>query len=112
MVLCFSESWLDFEANHQGLYYGVCGVNPKYWEDYLNDLGYEYNSIIGGVEVYKYYLEQTENKKKALMKFKGGSSNEKVKKIVDKVIRLEKEYKHRIDKIGIKDEQWNMEIHM
>lgn len=42
------------------------------------------------------------------MKFKGVSSNKKVKKIVDKVIRLEKEYKHRIDKIGIKDEQWNM----
>ena len=99
MVLCFSESSLNFEANHQGKYDGICGVNPIYWNEYLADQGFEYNSLKGGVEVYKFYLDKYDNKKTALLKYKGANTNVKVKKIVDKIIRLEKEFKPKLNKL-------------
>ena len=90
-MLCFTESSLNYKANHQGLYDGVCGVNPDIWNDYLADKGVHYNSLQGGLLVYKYYLKKTKNKRDALLRFKGVVKNEKVKKIVDKILVLEKE---------------------
>jgi len=88
--LCFSESSLSYEANHQGLYDGICGVNPHLWSDYLKDIGVDYNSLKGGFEVYKYYLSKTNNKKKAILEFKGVEKNKKVKKIVDNIFIIER----------------------
>ena len=62
--MCFTESSLNYEANHQGLYNGVCGVNPFIWNDYLLSQGINYNSLLGGLMVYKHYLAETKNKKK------------------------------------------------
>lgn len=90
-MLCFTESSLNYKANHQGLYDGVCGVSPGIWNDYLSDKGVHYNSLQGGLLVYKYYLKKTKNKRDALLRFKGVVKNEKVKKIVDKILVLEKE---------------------
>ena len=91
LILCFSESSLNYEANHQGLYVGVCGVNPSIWSDYLSNKGIDYNSLQGGLTVYKYYLEKTNDKKKAILKYKKVVKSKKVKKIVDKIIIIEKE---------------------
>lgn len=90
---------MDYEANHQGLYIDVCGVNPSLWGDYIDELGVRRNSLKAGIEVYKYYYDKYKDKKKALLKFKGVKNNEKVKKIVDKIIRLEKEYKKRLNEL-------------
>lgn len=87
---------MNYSANHQGLYVGVCGVNPKHWQEYLTEKGLDYNSIQGGKEVLNYYLEQYGSRKKALLKYKGVETSAKVKKIVDKILRLELEYKDRI----------------
>lgn len=93
MILCFSESSLDYEASHQGQYISVCGVNPSYWQEFINDKGYEVNSIKAGIEVYKFYLDKYKDKRTALLKFKGVDKNKKVKKIVDKIIIIERELK-------------------
>ena len=39
--------------------------------------------------VYKHYLAETKNKKKAILEFKGVDKNKKVKKIVDKILIIE-----------------------
>ena len=80
---------MDYEANHQGLYNGICGVNPFIWNDYLLSQGIDYNSLLGGLMVYKHYLAKTKNKKKAILNFKGVDKNEKVKKVVDKILIIE-----------------------
>lgn len=87
---------MNYSANHQGLYIGVCGVNPKHWQGYLTEKGLDYNSIQGGKEVLNYYIEQYGSKREALLKYKGVINSTKVKGIVDKIIRLETEYKDRI----------------
>lgn len=99
MILCLSESWLDYKANHQGLYVGICGVNPYYWEDYLKDKNIEYNSIKAGQEVFYYYYLKYNDKRKALKKYKGVKNSAKVKQIIDKILRLEVEYQERLEKI-------------
>lgn len=90
---------MDYEATHQGLYIDVCGVNPYIWGDYIDELGVKRNSLKAGIEVYKFYFDKYGDKKTALLKFKGVDKNKKVKKIVDKIIRLEKEYNHRFNEL-------------
>lgn len=100
LLLCKTESRnLDPNEKHQGLYRGKCGVNPYIWSDILKEQGVHYNSIQGGIFVYYEYLKQTDNKKKALLEFKGVERNKKVKKIVDKIITLEKEFKPRVNNL-------------
>lgn len=43
--------------------------------------------------VYKHYLAETKNKKKAILEFKGVDKNEKVKKVVDKILIIEEKIK-------------------
>ena len=89
MTLCFTESSLSYEANHQGLYSGICGVNPFLWNDYLTSKGINYNSLMGGLTIYQYFLAKTKNKKQAILKFKGVNKNKKVKKIVKDMLVIE-----------------------
>ena len=69
-----------------------CGVNPFVWKDDLDKKDIDYNSLRGGLEVYKFYLKVNNgNKKKAILDFKGVDKNQKVKEIVDKILVIEKE---------------------
>lgn len=43
--------------------------------------------------VYKHYLAETKNKKKAILEFKGVDKNKKVKKVVDKILIIEEKIK-------------------
>ena len=91
-LLCFSETSLREDVLHQGLYESYCGVNPFIWKDDLDKKGIDYNSLRGGLEVYKFYLNANNgNKKKAILDFKGVDKNQKVKEIVDKLLVIEKE---------------------
>ena len=93
-LLCFSETSLREDILHQGLYESYCGVNPFIWKDDLDKKGIDYNSLRGGLEVYKFYLKVNNgNKKKAILDFKGVDKNQKVKEIVDKILVIEKELK-------------------
>ena len=91
LVLCFSESPFDYEANHQGLYLDVCGVNPL-WHPYLEEQDIPINSIQAGYAVYQFYLEQTGDRNKALKKFKGIQSKSN-NWIIKKVRRVTREVK-------------------
>ena len=93
VLLCYSESELDKNAVHQGKYRGICGVNPYIWKPYLKDMDVHYNSIQGGFEVYKFYLDKTNSEYKALLEYKGAKNNEKVKEVVKKILKLKKQIK-------------------
>ena len=95
VILCASETWFDYEVLHQGVYNDVCGVKPA-WKDYIEGNGLELNTLASGQAVYLHYLEQYGSKREALLKYKGVKNSVKVKRIVDKIIRLETEYKDRI----------------
>lgn len=95
-VLCYSESELDKNAVHQGEYKGICGVNPKIWKSYLKEQNVHYNSIQGGFEVYKFYLDKTNSEYKALLEYKGAKNNKKVKKTVNKIIYIKNKLKVKI----------------
>lgn len=94
LVICYSESGLNYDAIHQGKYKGICGVVPEYWEDYLNELGLDYNSVAGGYAVYQYYLDKTGKNSSALKEFKGIDSKKKtwiinkVKKVIEEVKKI------------------------
>lgn len=91
MLLCFSEAPWDYNTSHQGLYIDICGVNPKIWGTYLDELGIPRNSIQAGFAIYKFYLEKNKgNKVMALREFKGVINNTKVKGIINKMIKIEK----------------------
>lgn len=76
------------------MYIGVCGVNEYVWKDYLEGKGIDFNSLRGGLEVYKFYLNANNgDKKAAILDFKGAVKSKKVKKIVDKILVLEREIK-------------------
>ena len=91
-LLCFSETSLREDVLHQGLYESYCGVNPFIWKDDLDKKGIDYNSLRGGLEVYKFYLKVNNgNKKNAILKFKGVQKSKKVRDIVDKILAIEKE---------------------
>lgn len=96
LIMCLSESWLDYTEVHQGKYIDVCGVDPEHWKEYLEDKNINLNTLVGGQAVYLYYLEQQGSKRKALLKYKGVENSVKVKRIVDKILKLESEYKERI----------------
>ena len=75
LVLCFSESSLDKDASHQGLYSNICGNKPL-WNEYLSDIGVQSNSILSGYTIYRYYLEENNNNKTmALKEYKGIKSH-------------------------------------
>jgi len=74
-LLCFSESELNYEANHQGLYTNVCGNNPRYWDKFLSERGIESNSILAGYTIYLHFLDKTGSREKALKKYKGIKDN-------------------------------------
>lgn len=76
------------------MYIGVCGVSEYVWKDYLEGKGIDFNSLRGGLEVYKFYLNANNgDKKAAILDFKGAVKSKKVKKIVDKILVLEREIK-------------------
>ena len=93
IILCYSESGLDKNAVHQGRYKGICGVDPFIWGQYLREKGINYNSIKGGLEVYYFYLDKTNNEYQALLEYKGVKNNKKVKQIVNKIISIKKQIK-------------------
>lgn len=60
----------------------------------MDEKGIHFNSLKAGLEVYKFYLKANNgNRKNAILDFKGANKNKKVKKIVDKILVLEREIK-------------------
>ena len=94
MLYCYSESALNYNANHQGLYINICGNNPKYWDKYLKNLGIKSNSILAGYTIYQYYLDKNGNPTEALKEYKGIKSPKKFW-IIKKVKRVEREIKKK-----------------
>jgi hypothetical protein len=92
LLLCFSESELNYNANHQGLYINICGVNPKYWDSFLSERGINTNSILAGYTIYQHFIDKTGSKTKALKEYKGIEKN---KWIIKKYKKVEKQIKSK-----------------
>ena len=70
---------------------GICGINKVFWAEELKENGIKVNSLKSCEYVLNYYLEQNSgNKRKALVAYKGLKKDEKVKKVVDNMIKIEK----------------------
>ena len=69
------------------------------WNQFLEEKGLYYNSILAGSQVYGFYFDKYKSKRKALLEYKGFDSSKKIIKIVDKIIKLEKEFDDEIQKL-------------
>ena len=70
---------------------GICGVDKTFWADELKEKGIKINSLKSCEYVLNYYLEQNSgNKKAALAAYKGFKKDEKVNKVVDKILQVNK----------------------
>lgn len=87
---------MNYTAKHQGKYIDVCGVNPNLWEEHLIENGINKNTLASGQSVLNFYINREGSKQKALLEYKGVTHSAKVKKIVVKILRLEREYKSRV----------------
>ena len=97
LYLCFSESSLNYSANHQGRYTHVCGVDPI-WKPYLSERNIPYNTLQAGWEVYMYYYyKNNQDRLKAILEFKGVEHNKKVKEISKKIIKATNKVKTKED---------------
>ena len=93
--MAFSESSLRYDAKHsKKSIVGICGIDKGFWAEELKENGIKINSLKSCEYVLNYYLEQNSgNKKAALAAYKGLKKDEKVKKVVDNMIKIEKELK-------------------
>lgn len=91
-MLAFSESSLRYDVKHsKKSIVGICGINKVFWAEELKENGIKINSLKSCEYVLNYYLEQNSgDKKAALAAYKGVEKNNKVKKVVDTMIKIEK----------------------
>lgn len=83
---------LFYNTDHKdgGKTIGTCGVIVKYWGEHLKERGIPINSLQACAEIYKFYLEQTNNPVQAMKEYKGIESKDKMW-IVRKVFRVKNE---------------------
>lgn len=96
LVLCFTESNLNYEVKHKGKFdkstTGICGLKSKYWINEIEEINHQnINSLYAGSLVLEYLLNKYNGDlEKTLKHYKGANKNlEPVKR----VIRLYKEIK-------------------
>ena len=94
-MLAFSESSLRYDIKHsKKSVVGICGINKVFWAEELKENGIKINSLKSCEYVLNYYLEQNSgNKKRALVGYKGLIKDKKVGGIVETILQKEKELK-------------------
>ena len=76
---------------------GNCGIDLRYWNDYLKQKNVDVYGVAACIEVYNYYKENN-TVRGALNEYKGAKEN---RTITDKVIKTKYEanqYKHLLEK--------------
>ena len=96
VLVLFSESSGNKNAKHSKKnVQGWCGVDVSIWGEELKQNDIEVNSLKACDYILNKYLEENNwNKRLALYDYKGIEKNNKVKKVVDNMIKIEK----KIDK--------------
>lgn len=92
VLVLFSESSGNKNAKHSKKNVkGWCGVDVSIWGEELKQNEIEVNSLKACDYILNKYLEENNgNKKLSLYAYKGVKNNDKVKKIVDNMIKIEK----------------------
>ena len=92
VLVLFSESSGNKNAKHSKKnVQGWCGVDVSIWGEELNQNSIPVNSLKACDYILNKYLEENNwNKKLALYDYKGIEKNNKVKKVVDTMIKIEK----------------------
>lgn len=89
LVLCFTESSLNYEVKHKGAFdkstVGICGLKTKYWIDEIEEINHQnINSLYAGSLVLEYLLNKYNgNLFLAIKHYKGANKNlGPVKKVI------------------------------
>jgi len=92
VLVLFSESSGNKNVKHSKKNVkGWCGVDVSIWGEELKENGIPVNSLKACDYILNKYLEENNwNKKLALYDYKGIEKNNKVKKVVDTMIKIEK----------------------
>ena len=92
VLVLFSESSGNKNVKHSKKNVkGWCGVDVSIWGEELKENGIPVNSLKACDYILNKYLEENNwNKKLALYDYKGIEKNNKVKKVVDNMIKIEK----------------------
>lgn len=96
LVLCFTESSLNYDVTHYGKFdkttTGICGLKSSFWVDKIDEINHNnINSLYAGSKVLEYLLVKYDNDlKKALKHYKGSIKNLDP---VDRVIKIYEEIK-------------------
>lgn len=75
LAMAWTESSWRFILNHGSNAEGICGVEPNYWREFLNDKDIELNSIAACIEIYKYYKDKNGTRYEAIKQYKGIINN-------------------------------------
>ena len=99
IVLNISEAGkIDHNIKHpQPNIVGNCGIDTRYWYDYLESKDIDIYGVAACIEIYKYYKENS-SVRVALNKYKGANLRSD---IIDKVIKTKQEankYKHLLER--------------
>ena len=92
VLILFSESSGNKNVKHSNKnWIGWCGIDVTIWGKDLRREGITINSLKACDYILNKYLEENNgNKKLSLYAYKGVKNNDKVKKIVDNMIKIEK----------------------
>lgn len=93
IALAFTESSLDYNAKHKRKSIkGICGISEPIWKEELQDNGVKVNSLNACLYVYEFYFNETNNKAKAIKRYKGIETKSN-NYLINKVLNLEKKIK-------------------
>lgn len=82
IALGFTETNLDHKAKHkQKGIVGICGADKRDWEATLQEQNIPINSLMTCLAIYEYYLDETNDPKKAIKKYKGIKSNKHIGRV-------------------------------
>ena len=98
VLILFSESSGNKNVKHSNKnWIGWCGIDVTIWGKDLRREGITINSLKACDYILNKYLEENNgNKKLSLYAYKGVKNNNKVKKIVDNMIKIEKKVEKEI----------------
>ena len=98
VLVLFSESSGNKNAKHSKKNVkGWCGVDVSIWGEELKQNDIEVNSLKACDYILNKYLEENNwNKRLSLYAYKGVEKNDKVKKVVDNMIKIEKKIEREL----------------
>lgn len=88
LALAWTESTWNYDAKHSSTAEGICGIKPEHWQEYLDSINVELNSLEACLAVYKTYEKKHNNSKFHMLKDYKGIRAKKNIPLVLKTIKI------------------------